>query len=94
MEEPTVRDNPEAGQYEIIIGDHTAMAAYVRRHDTITFTHTEVPRELEGKGLAGKIVRFALEDARAKQLRVIAVCPYVVGYLEKHPEYQDLTKGR
>jgi len=50
-----------------------------------------VPRELEGRGLAGKMAKVALEDARARRLLVIPRCPFVAGYMRRHPEYLDLV---
>ena len=53
--------------------------------------HTEVPIELEGKGLASLIVRSALIYARAQKLKVMPLCPFTAGFILKHPEYQDLV---
>jgi uncharacterized protein len=86
-----VRNNPEDGQYEAEVDGGLALAAYQLRGDTITFTHTEVPEELEGLGIAGQVVRFALDDARARGLKVVPRCPYVAGFIRRHPEYQDLV---
>lgn len=85
-----VRDNAEAGRYEAKVDGDLAMAVYLRRGDMIIFTHTEVPEALEGQGIAGQIVRFALDDVRARGLKVVARCPYVAGFIRRHPEYQDL----
>ena len=86
----TVRDNAEEGRYEAEVEGQLGMAEYMRRGDTIIFVHTEVPEELEGQGIAAQIVRFALDDVRARGLKVIARCPYVAAYIRRHPEYQDL----
>lgn len=63
-----------------------------RRADgnVLMYHHTFVPPELRGGGVAGKITRFALEWAREKGYKVKAMCPYVVSFLEKHPEYDDI----
>jgi predicted GNAT family acetyltransferase len=87
----TVRDNPGAERYEAEVDGGLAVAAYRLGGDTIVFTHTEVPEELEGQGIAGQVVRFALDDARARGLRVEPRCPYVAEYIRRHPEYQDLV---
>jgi len=44
-----------------------------------------------GQGLAGTLVRFALDDVRALGKRVVAICPYVDGFIERNPEYRDLA---
>ena len=60
----------------------------------IILEHTEVPKALEGQGLAGMLAKAGLEYARQNKYSVIPVCPYVIGYLRRHPEYQSLVKGR
>jgi predicted GNAT family acetyltransferase len=89
----TVRDNRDESWYEAEVDGKLGIAAYQLRGDTITFTHTEVPEELEGQGIAGQVVRFALDDARARGLQVVPRCPYVAGFIRRHPEYQDLVKA-
>lgn len=88
-----VTNNESKSRYEATIDGKTAFSAYLRDGDTITFTHTEVPPELEGKGIAGAIVKHALDDARAQKLGVKAACAYVASYVRRHPEYEDLLRG-
>lgn len=88
-----IRDNSEASRYEAVIEGHTAQVAYRREGDTIVFVHTEVPQPLEGRGIAGKMVKKALDDAQEAGLGVVAECPYVAAYLKKHPEYAGLIRG-
>ena len=59
--------------------------------EKIIIEHTEVPVELEGKGIAGRIVRTALDYARAQKLKVMPLCPFTAGFIHRHPEYQDLV---
>lgn len=71
-----------------------AFAAYRRSPGTVTFTHTEVPEALEGRGIGAQLVRGALDDARARGEKVVPLCPFVAAYITRHPEYQDLlAKG-
>ena len=93
-EESPVRDNPDRRRYETEIDGKIAMIVYRLHGDTITFTHTEVPEEFEGRGIAARMARFALDDARARGLRVVPLCPYVAAYIRRHPEYQDLVAQR
>ncbi|NJL96000.1 MAG: N-acetyltransferase [Anaerolineae bacterium] len=74
------------------LGDGLALADYRLDNGTIYFTHTEVPPAHEGQGIAGKVVKAALEYAKAQNLRVVPICPYVVKYIQRHPEYQPLTQ--
>lgn len=88
-----IRDNPEASRYEARIGARLAVAEYMLTGPNITFTHTEVPEELEGQGIGSQLARFALEDARARGLAVIPLCPFITAYIRRHPEYQPLVFG-
>ena len=88
-----IENNEEKSRFETTVDGKTAFAAYNRDGDTITFTHTEVPPELEGKGIAGAIVKHALEEAKAQNLGVVPACSYVASYVRKHPEYGELVRG-
>lgn len=90
---PTVRDNQGASRYEADLGGQLAVLAYAMRGQTIVLSHTEVPAALEGRGIGGALARFALDDARARGLRVEPRCPFVAAYIERHPEYADLVAG-
>ena len=87
----TITDNPDAGRFEARIAGQLAVAAYRRSGDRIIFTHTEVPDALEGHGIAGKLVRTALDAARADQLKVVPLCEFVTSYIRRHQEYVDLV---
>ena len=56
----------------------------------IILEHTEVAPALRGRGVAGALAKAALEYARDNELTVIPVCPFVIAYLGRHPEYQTL----
>ncbi len=88
----TVSDNPAQQRYELAVDGHVAASYYEIADGVITFTHTEVPPELGGKGIGSKLIKGALDQVRAAGLRVIAQCPFVKAYIEKHPEYADLLK--
>lgn len=88
--EPVVRDNEARRRYEITVEGRTALLTYERQPGSIELIHTEVPSELQGRGLASTLARTALEAARTAGERVIVTCPYVEAYVERHPEYQDL----
>jgi uncharacterized protein len=86
-----VENNPAARRYQAEIGEYLAVAEYRRDGDTITFTHTQVPKELEGHGIANKLAHAALEDARARQLTVVPLCPFIASYIRRHQEYVALV---
>jgi predicted GNAT family acetyltransferase len=85
-----VTNNAVADQYELEVEGQLALAAYRLRDGRITFTHTEVPDALEGRGIGSKLVRAALDDVRRQGLKVVPACPFVKHYMDKHPEVQDL----
>jgi uncharacterized protein len=86
-----VRDNPERHRFELDLGDgDVAFAEYTLPAGKIMFTHTEVPQGHEGKGIGTMLIRFALDAARERGLKVIPICPFFAAYMQKHPEVQDL----
>jgi hypothetical protein len=90
--ETSVRNNPEQSRYEIRDGDRLlGLAAYARRGDTTVFTHTEVDPDAGQDGLGSTLVRAALDDVRSTGGSVVAQCPFVRGWVERHPDYADLV---
>ena len=87
----TVTDHPEAGRYELHDGDTLAgVADYFLRRDSIVFTHTKVSDAYEGQGAGSQLAQEALDDARRRGLRVVAWCPFIAGWIQRHPDYADL----
>jgi predicted GNAT family acetyltransferase len=87
-----VVDNPDESRYEIRVDDELAgFSQYRSRPQALAFIHTEVDDRFEGQGLAGRLISFALDDARERGLAVLPFCPFVKGYIERHPEYLDLV---
>jgi hypothetical protein len=86
-----VQDNPQEHRYEVTLEGNTAFIEYRRSGHSIILIHTEVPAALEGRGIASQLAKAALEDARAAHLRVTPFCPFVVAYIKRHKEYQDLV---
>jgi predicted GNAT family acetyltransferase len=85
-----VEHHPEAQRFSVQSGDHLATAAYTRTGDTITFTHTLVPDEIEGQGIATAMATAALAYARAERLKVVPACAFFADFMQKNPEYEDL----
>jgi uncharacterized protein len=85
-----VRNNAELNRFELKVDGHLAVAYYRPSPGVITFTHTEVPSELGGRGVGSMLVKGALELARAQGFKVASRCPFVSAYLGKHPEFNDL----
>jgi predicted GNAT family acetyltransferase len=85
-----VRDNPEEGWFELKVEGQTSYAYYKTTPGIITFTHTDVPLVMEGKGIGSRLIKGALDQVRARGLKVVAECPFVATYIKKHKEYADL----
>lgn len=86
-----VRHNEAESRFEVKVDGALAVAEYEVREGEIIFTHTEVPQEIGGRGIAQQLVKTALEHARENDLRVVALCEYVESYIKRHPEYKDLV---
>ena len=87
-----VVDNPDKSRFEIFDGEELAgFAQYHRFRNEIAFIHTEIDPTFEGRGLASALARTALDDARERGLEVLPYCPFIRGWITKHPEYVDLV---
>lgn len=87
-----VRDNPEESRYEAWTdGELAGFAEYRTRAGAVVFTHTEVADRFEGRGIGSALARGALDDVRGSGREVVPLCPFIKGWIEKHPDYQDLV---
>jgi uncharacterized protein len=87
-----VHDNEAQHRYEISRnGEVLGIAVYLRRGDTVVMVHTEVEPGHDGEGLGSTLAQGALDDVRRRDLHVVPICPFIAGYIRRHPEYQDLV---
>ena len=91
IEDIEVVNNTTARRFEAAVGDHLALIDYIPDETVIIFTHTGVPEPIEHHGIANKMAHTALEYARDNHLKVVPQCPFIAGYIGKHPEYQSLV---
>ena len=89
-QELEVTDNEAEQQYEVRYDGQLAVLRYFVRDGTIFLVHTEVPKALEGHGIAARLTQYALNDAGARGLRVNPRCPYVRRYVETHHDWDHL----
>ncbi|WP_127357370.1 GNAT family N-acetyltransferase [Actinacidiphila soli] len=90
--EPRVADNPDRSRFEIFDDNELAgFAEYHRYQDEIAFIHTEIDPRFGGRGLGGALARAALDSAREQGLAVLPYCPFIRGWISKHPDYTDLV---
>jgi uncharacterized protein len=81
-----------ADHYTIAVeGKDVGKAEFTDRDDHRIFTHTEVDKDYEGRGLATILIAQALQETRDAGLRIVPRCPMVAAYVSKHDEYQDIV---
>ena len=89
-----VRDNADARRYEAWVDGALAGFSEYEPHDGwLVFTHTEVDDAYAGRGVGGQLARGALDDVRARGLRLTPQCPFISSWIKRHPDYQVLVVG-
>ena len=87
-----VRRNDTETRYELHAdGVLAGFASYRVVDDRLVFTHTEIDDAFEGQGLGSELVLGALDDVRARGERIVAQCPFVRRFLERHQDHRDLV---
>ncbi len=86
-----IRNNQSRQRFETWVDDLLCVIDYELHDTNLSLTHVLVPKPLEGRGIAGELTRAALDWARTENYRVIPVCPYVLAWLRRRPDYQDLV---
>jgi predicted GNAT family acetyltransferase len=94
MADIDVTHNTARQRFETEVEGHLAYADYRLDDGVMVFTSTQVPEAVGGRGIAGRLVRTAMDYAREHGHRVEPACSYVSAWLERHPEYRDLRAGR
>lgn len=88
----TVTNNTDRQRYEAV--DRSSnLAGFVEYQETselVVLTHTEVGSAFEGQGIGSVLARAALDDVRERRLKALVICPFIIGWLRNHPDYQDL----
>ncbi|HTZ89445.1 MAG TPA: GNAT family N-acetyltransferase [Alloacidobacterium sp.] len=79
-------------RFETEVGSRTAFLNYRLAAKVITFTHTEVPASLNGRGIETALVKASLDYAVKQGLRVVPQCPFVADYIDAHPQYQSIVE--
>jgi predicted GNAT family acetyltransferase len=84
-----VLNNTERQEFEVNIEGETAVLEYRFHQGNIWLMHTEVPKTLEGRGVASALAHYALEWAKENDMKAKVFCPFVAIYLKRHPEYNQ-----
>ena len=87
--------NKAEHRYEARVdGELAGFIAYEESAGQVNLAHTEVDDRFEGKGVGSALARFALDDLRADDaVRVLVTCPFLVSWIEKHPDYAEFLEG-
>lgn len=86
-----IKHNKSKLRFEMEVEGDTALLQYEMRGAKLALTHTIVPQEAQGRGLGTSLAEAALEFARESKLEVVPVCPFVVTYIRRNPEYLELV---
>jgi predicted GNAT family acetyltransferase len=86
-----IAHDPASHRFAVRVEGYEAELLYRRDGRRLTIGHTGVPEAIGGRGIAGELVKAALEYARAEGLRVVPACSYSADYIQRHPEYADLV---
>jgi predicted GNAT family acetyltransferase len=82
--------NEQQERFELEVDGTTAYIEYRKGGNTMALTHTEVPAALEGKGVGTAIVEKSLSYLEENNYRLVPLCPFVLAYVERHPEWKRL----
>lgn len=85
-EPPAVTDNQAGSRFEAWAGDQAAVLEYRRNGKRFVITHTEVPPQFRGQGIAGRLVAAAVDRAAHEGMTVVPLCPFARDWLERNPE--------
>jgi hypothetical protein len=89
-----ISENKERKRFEAVVDGETARIEYIRAEDKMYLTHTEVPKALEGKGVASAMAKLVLHQIKDEGLFLVPLCPFIAAYLKRHPEWKEiLAKG-
>lgn len=91
MTDPDIRDHAERSRYELPLDGELAVVTYNLSPTNLMITETLVPERLEGRGLASRLAKHVIADARARGLLILPVCPFFSAYLQKHPDQADVV---
>jgi predicted GNAT family acetyltransferase len=83
---PPVTDNQAESRFELWVDGRLAELPYRRNGKRLVLIHTEVPVELEGRGLGGALVMAAIDRAKREGMTVVPLCPFARSWLQRHPD--------
>ncbi|MEO8538288.1 MAG: GNAT family N-acetyltransferase [bacterium] len=94
INEISVVNNEAKNQFEMHLNGKVAFLEYQRTEGRIVYLQTVVPQALDDRGIAARLARHALDNARAWDLKVVPKCPFVSSFIGRHPDYADLVEAK
>lgn len=85
-----IHQNVAEKRFELNMEGKTAIVEYDLFDDRIAFLHTEVPPQLEGRGIGSALAKYVLDYASANHMKVLPLCPFIKSYMDRHEEYASL----
>lgn len=89
--ELVIQHNTAQKRFEVQMENKVSFVEYNLFNNGINYTHTEVPSEFEGKGIGSALAKFVLDYAVENHLKVMPLCPFIRGYIDRHPEYASIS---
>lgn len=88
----TVTKDPDRQRYDATAGgtENAGFVGYQETTELVVLTHTEVDPSFEGRGVGSALARAALDDIRERRLKALVICPFIISWLQRHPEYVDV----
>jgi predicted GNAT family acetyltransferase len=88
----TVTRDPVRHRYNALVAgaEVSGFVDYQETSDLVVLTHTEVDQSFEGRGVGSALARAALDDVRERELKALVICPFILTWLRRHPEYVDV----
>ena len=83
-------NNTDKGRFEMAVEGHLSIVEYKQVDDKIYVLHTEVPKELEGKGVASALTEQVFTYIEQSRMKLVPYCPYTVAYLKRHPDWKRI----
>lgn len=88
-----VINNKEQKRYELHVDGQIAFVDYLIDNKNVLYlTHTETPVGLEGRGIASELIKQTLQDIKDKGEKMYPLCPFVIAYIRKNPEWNSIVR--
>ena len=91
MEQANVRDNRHLQRFELPVDGQVVFADYRRQPGRLVITYVEAPPELRGTGAAGRLMQGVMQEVRLEGIKVLPLCPYAKAWMQRHPEFKDVS---